>query len=200
MSDIKPRVSGAGHVPISSTRFNICANFSDNCNGSACNSATLHPSAPGALVLFIFLQAFLSFSPSSSSPEEVSNCCLVGRVPSSRILNIGIQACSMSACTCQALACRPTESSKCGAAELSWRPQVSRFTGTGSSSLALGCAAAVFQCQVFLFARYCRESQGSSRCLRSPPVFFFKKKKTGAAGLQTPSPFSLNGAAGSQTS
>ena len=118
MSDIKPRVSGTGHVPVSSTRFNTCANFSNNCNGSACNSSTLHPSAPGALVLFIFLQAILSFPPSSSptvhsqevgmcSPKAVSNCCQVGRVPSSCILKIGIQA-----CTCSALAvCVP--SSRC---------------------------------------------------------------------------------------
>ena len=38
------------------------------------------------------------------SPKEVSNWCQVGRVPGSCILNIGIPACSMSACTCSALA------------------------------------------------------------------------------------------------
>ena len=65
MSEIKPHVSGVGSVPISSTKFNTCANFSNNCNGRACNSANLHPSAPGAL--FIFLHTFFSFSPFSSS-------------------------------------------------------------------------------------------------------------------------------------
>ena len=47
------------------------------------------------------------------------------------------------------------------------------------SSLPLGGDAAVYQCQGFLFARYCRESQGSSRCRRSPE----SDLKAGDAGL-----------------
>ena len=59
------------------------------------------------------------------------------------------------------------------------------------SSLTLGGAAAVYQCQGFLFARYCRESQGSSRCRRSPE----SDRKAGAAGLKH-LPTALTGAAG----
>ena len=59
------------------------------------------------------------------------------------------------------------------------------------SSLTLGGAAAVYQCQGFLFARYCRESQGSSRCRRSPE----SDLKSGAAGLKH-LPTAFTGAAG----
>ena len=48
------------------------------------------------------------------------------------------------------------------------------FRISGSGSLTLG------GCQGFLFARYCRESQGSSRCRRSPE----SDSKAGAAGLK----------------
>ena len=59
------------------------------------------------------------------------------------------------------------------------------------SSLTLGGAAAVYQCQGFLFARYFRESQGSSRCRCSPA----SDLKAGAAGLKH-LPTTLTGAAG----
>ena len=59
MSDISPRVSGTSHVPVSSTKFSTSASFSNSCSGSACNSATLHPSAPGALV---FSSSYTHFS------------------------------------------------------------------------------------------------------------------------------------------
>ena len=51
--------AGLAICPFSSTRFRTCANFSNNCNGSACNSATLHPSAHGALgALHLFARIF----------------------------------------------------------------------------------------------------------------------------------------------
>ena len=70
---------------------------------------------------------------------------------------------------CQALTCRPHESSKCGTAALSWRGSVrTALPGLGSARRRCAVLPPFLNALVSRFTRYCRESQGSSRYCRSP--------------------------------
>ena len=100
--------------------------FSNNCGGGACSSATLHPSAPETHVCFMFLHAFLECSPFLNtftcspfrsltirshiarmcSPKEASNCSQVGAFPA-RLHMLGV-GCECHSCIQPCYLCEAT--------------------------------------------------------------------------------------------
>ena len=143
MSEIKPHVSGVGHQ-------HLCQFFNTMCQ-------TEEPATPllstRQLLVHLHSSSFWAhFSVSHHSAyrqhihrrqgcvhqKRLQTETKVGCVPSSYILNIGIQACSMSACTCSALAvCVP--SSRCTITIFSLSTPIARIA-SGSAV----CAKPVF--------------------------------------------------------